>query len=212
MARTDGRVIIDTSLDNKGFIKGIRSMTEQTGGLRSAVRRLGSAITAAFAVKQIVDFGKKAVEIGSNVAEVQNVVDVAFGELTYKAEEFASTAITQFGMSTLAAKKTASTYMAMAKGMGVASSEAADMAITLAGLSGDVASFFNISQELADIKLKSVFTGETETLKDLGVVMTQDNLKAYALSSGFPHDRPGGHAEQHHHEGVWRGVQADRTG
>ena len=59
------------------------------------------------------------------------------------------------------------------------------MAVTLAGLSGDVASFFNISQELADVKLKSVFTGETETLKDLGVVMTQDNLKAYALSKGF---------------------------
>ena len=182
---TDGRVVIDTSLDNRGFIKGIRGMTGQVDGLRSAVRRLGAAITAVFAVKAVVDFGKKAVQLGSDVAEVQNVVDVAFGELSGQAEEFAQTAITQFGMSALSAKKTASTYMAMAKGMGLASQEAADMAITLAGLSGDVASFFNISQELADIKLKSVFTGETETLKDLGVVMTQDNLKAYALSKGF---------------------------
>ncbi|MCI9267274.1 MAG: hypothetical protein HFF40_00280 [Lawsonibacter sp.] len=182
---TDGRVVIDTSLDNRGFIKGIRGMTGQVDGLRSAVRRLGAAITAVFAVKAVVDFGKKAVQLGSDVAEVQNVVDVAFGELSGQAEEFAQTAITQFGMSALSAKKTASTYMAMAKGMGVANQEAADMAVTLAGLSGDVASFFNISQELADIKLKSVFTGETETLKDLGVVMTQDNLKAYALSKGF---------------------------
>lgn len=187
MARggSDGSVVIDTALDNRGFIKGIQGMTGQVNGLRTAVKRLGTAITAAFAVKAVVDFGKQAVRIGSDVAEVQNVVDVAFGDLTYKAEEFANTAITQFGMSTLAAKKTASTYMAMAKGMGVASNEAADMAVTLAGLSGDVASFFNISQELADVKLKSVFTGETETLKDLGVVMTQDNLKAYALSKGF---------------------------
>ena len=51
------------------------------------------------------------------------------------------------------------------------------MSISLAGLTGDVASFYNIAQELADTKLKSVFTGETETLKDLGVVMTQANLK-----------------------------------
>lgn len=182
---TDGRVVIDTSLDNRGFIKGIRGMTGQVDGLRSAVRRLEAAITAVFAVKAVVDFGKKAVRLGSDVAEVQNVVDTAFGELSSQAEEFAQTAITQFGMSALSAKKTASTYMAMARGMGLASQEAADMAITLAGLSGDVASFFNISQELADIKLKSVFTGETETLKDLGVVMTQDNLKAYALSKGF---------------------------
>ena len=187
MARgaADGHVIIDTALNNKGFVKGLGLMKKQVGGLQSAVAKLGGAIAAAFAVKAIVDFGRKAVEIGSNIAEVQNVVDVSFGELTYKAEEFANTAITQFGMSTLAAKKTASTYMAMAKGMGVASDEASDMAITLAGLSGDVASFFNTSQELADIKLKSVFTGETETLKDLGVVMTQDNLKAYALSKGI---------------------------
>ena len=187
MARgaADGHVIIDTALNNKGFVKGLGLMKKQVGGLQSVVSKLGATIATVFAVKAIVDFGKKAVEVGSNIAEVQNVVDVSFGELAYKAEEFASTAITQFGMSTLAAKKTASTYMAMAKGMGVASDEASDMAITLAGLSGDVASFFNISQELADVKLKSVFTGETETLKDLGVVMTQDNLKAYALSKGI---------------------------
>ena len=186
MARgaADGYVVIDTTLNNKGFIKGINAMRGQVGGLQSALRRLGTAITAAFAVKAVVDFGKEAVRVGSDVAEVQNVVDTAFGELTGQAEEFARTAITQFGMSALSAKKTASTYMAMARGMGVANQEAADMAITLAGLSGDVASFFNISQELADVKLKSVFTGETETLKDLGVVMTQDNLKAYALSKG----------------------------
>lgn len=187
MARggSDGSVVIDTALDNRGFIKGIRGMAGQADGLRSAVKRLGTVITAAFAVKAVVDFGRQAVRLGSDVAEVQNVVDVAFGELRDQAEDFAQTAITRFGMSALSAKKTASTYMAMAKGMGLASQEAADMAITLAGLSGDVASFFNISQELADIKLKSVFTGETETLKDLGVVMTQDNLKAYALSKGF---------------------------
>ena len=187
MARggSDGSVVIDTALDNRGFIKGIRGMAGQADGLRSAVKRLGTVITAAFAVKAVVDFGRQAVRLGSDVAEVQNVVDVAFGELRGQAEDFAQTAITRFGMSALSAKKTASTYMAMAKGMGLASQEAADMAITLAGLSGDVASFFNISQELADIKLKSVFTGETETLKDLGVVMTQDNLKAYALSKGF---------------------------
>ena len=98
------------------------------GGRQSAVKLWGKAIVGAFAVRAVVNFGRRAVQIGSDVAEVQNVVDVAFGELKGQAEEFASTAITQFGMSTLAAKKTASTYMAMAKGMGIASQEAADMA------------------------------------------------------------------------------------
>ncbi|MEO2235599.1 hypothetical protein ABGV34_12465 [Thomasclavelia ramosa] len=75
--------------------------------------------------------------------------------------------------------------MTMAKSAGINENAASDMAVTLAGLTGDVASFYNISQNLADVRLKSVFTGETETLKELGVVMTQTNLQAYALSQGI---------------------------
>lgn len=183
--KSDGKVVIDTSLNNKGFIKGVKGLESQLGGLQTVAKKLGSVIASAFAVRAIVNFSKECIELGSNVAEVQNVVDVAFGDMTDQVEAFADTAIKNFGMSRLAAKKTASTYMAMAKGMGVPAETAADMSIALAGLTGDVASFYNISQELADTKLKSVFTGETETLKDLGVVMTQANLEAYALSRGI---------------------------
>ena len=127
----------------------------------------------------------EAISMASSLTEVQNVVDTAFGSMSWKVERFAKNAITQFGMSELSAKKTASTYMAMARGMGLTDDVASDMSITLAGLTGDVASFYNISQELADVKLKSIFTGETETLKDLGIVMTQTNLKQFALSQGI---------------------------
>ena len=185
MAQADGSVIIDTRLNNRGFAKGVDNIKSQLGGLQSAVNKIGATIASAFAIGALVNFSKACVELGSNVSEVQNVVEVAFGDMANMVEDFAERAIQNFGMSQLAAKKTASTYMAMAKGMGVADETAAEMSITLAGLTGDVASFYNISQELADIKLKSVFTGETETLKDLGIVMTQDNLKAYAMAQGI---------------------------
>ena len=181
----DGKVVISTALDNKGFKNGIAGLKNDCGGLKSAFQGLGKAITAAFAVKALVGFGKQAVETASNLQEVQNVVDTAFGEMAYKVEAFADSAIDKFGMSELSAKKTASSYMAMAKSMGFSSDTASDMAISLAQLSGDVASFYNISQELADTKLKSVFTGETETLKDLGVVMTQVNLQQFAYNQGI---------------------------
>ena len=181
----DGKVTISTALDNRGLKKGIGGIAGSLGGLKGVLLGIGSAVGVAFGVKALVDFGKASIELGSNVAEVQNVVDVAFGDMAYKMEEFANTSIEKFGMSQLSAKKTGSIYMAMATGMGMASGTASDMALELTGLTGDIASFFNISQELADIKLKSIFTGETETLKDLGVVMTQTNLDAYALSNGF---------------------------
>ena len=183
--RADGSVVINITANPQQAINGINSVENRMNGLVSAAKKLTGILAAAFAVDKIIQFGKEAVELGSNVAEVQNVVDVAFGEMSYKVEAFADTAIESFGMSELAAKKTASTYMSMARNMGLSMDAASDMAITLTGLTGDVASFYNISQDLADIKLKSVFTGETETLKDLGIVMTQANLEAYALEHGI---------------------------
>lgn len=167
----DGSIVID-----------VRADTQQA---TSALSKLAKLAMTAFAVDKIIDFSKQAIQLGSDIAEVQNVVDVAFGDMSSAVDEFAQNAITNFGMSELAAKRTASTYMAMASNMGLSQAEAAEMSLTLTGLTGDVASFYNISQELADIKLKSVFTGETETLKDLGIVMTQANLEAFALSQGI---------------------------
>ena len=107
--------------------------------------------------KKLVQFRAQCIELGSDVAEVQNVVDTAFGEMSHKMEAFANTAITQFGMSTLAAKKTGSTFMAMGRGMGIAEDAASDMAIALTGLSGDVAAFITSDQTEAATKLKKHF-------------------------------------------------------
>lgn len=185
LGKADGSIVIEALMDTGSAERGLKEIKSGANSLSASLKKIGGIIGTVFAAKSIVAFGKECVELGSNVAEVQNVVDVAFGDMVGKVEDFANSAIRNFGMSQLAAKKTASTYMAMAKGMNIPEEAAADMSITLAGLTGDIASFYNISQELADTKLKSVFTGETETLKDLGVVMTQANLKAYALNQGI---------------------------
>lgn len=158
------------------------TVERQTGRIKTALGSMAKFVAGLTIAKSLFNIGKSAINVASNLQEVQNVVDVAFGSMAWKAEWFAKNSIAQFGMSELSAKKTASTYMALASGMGLGADKASDMAITMAGLTGDVASFYNISQELADTKLKSVFTGETETLKDLGIVMTQTNLEAFALS------------------------------
>ena len=166
----------------KSSVSGIHLAFKSLG---STVSRLGGLLASVLGPIALIALVKQCIELGSAVNEVQNVVDTAFGSMAYKMEAFAKNSITQFGMSQLAAKKTGSTYMAMAKGMGIAVDEASDMSIALTGLTGDVASFYNISQDGAATKLKSVFTGETESLKDLGVVMTQTNLEQYALSKGI---------------------------
>lgn len=154
-------------------------------GITNIAKKAGAAIAAAFSVKGIVDFGKECLELGSDLAEVQNVVDVTFPAMSARVDEFAKSAAASFGMSETMAKKYTGTFGAMAKAFGFSESAAYDMSTALTGLAGDVASFYNLSQDEAYTKLKSVFTGETESLKDLGVVMTQTALDSYALANGF---------------------------
>ena len=181
----DGKVVIDTGLNNKGLKSDINGISGAFGGLKNALGKIGGLMSSVFAAGALINFGKAAIDLGSDLAEVQNVVDVSFGSMSTACENFAESAIMNFGMSELAAKRTSSTYMAMAKGLGVADEAARDMSINLAGLSGDVASFFNLDQEAAAKKLQGVFTGEAEALKELGVVMTQANLKQFAMQKGM---------------------------
>lgn len=181
----DGSVIIDTRMDTSGVQNGVSAIRQSFNGLGSVVKKIGVLIGGAFAIRKLAQFGKECVELGSNLSEVQNVVDVTFTTMSDKVNEFAKNAMTSAGLSETMAKQYVGTFGAMSKSFGFSEAQAYDMSTALTQLTGDVASFYNISQDLAYIKLKSVFTGETETLKDLGVVMTQSALDQFALANGY---------------------------
>ena len=173
-----GEIGLDLVVNKNGFDK-------QMSGILSLAKKAGLALAAAFSVKKIVDFGAQCIELGSDLQEVQNVVDVVFPGMSKQVDKFAQNAAASFGLSETMAKKYTGTFGAMAKAFGFSEKAAYDMSTTLTGLAGDVASFYNISQDEAYTKLKSVFSGETETLKELGIVMTQSALDSYALAHGF---------------------------
>lgn len=178
MADSVGQIGLDLVVNQNQF-------KQQMAGIQGLAKKAGAALAAAFAVKKIIDFGAKCIELGSDLSEVQNVVDVTFPRMSKQVDDFAKNAITSFGLSETMAKKFTGTFGAMAKAFGFGEQAAYEMSTTLTGLAGDVASFYNISQDEAYTKLKSVFTGETETLKDLGIVMTQNALDSYALANGY---------------------------
>lgn len=178
MADSVGQIGLDLVVNKNSFEK-------QMSGITGLAKKAGAALAAAFAVKKIVDFGASCIELGSDLAEVQNVVDVTFLQMQKQVNDFAKNAAVSFGLSETMAKKFTGTFGAMAKAFGFNEKAAYEMSTALTGLAGDVASFYNISQDEAYTKLKSVFTGETETLKDLGIVMTQSALDSYALANGY---------------------------
>lgn len=187
MSTNVGAVDFELLLNSNPFNKGIQAAgnTVQKSGIENSLKSIGKAAIAAFSVGAVVNFTKSCLELGSNLTEVQNVVDVTFGSLNSEVDKFAQNAIEQFGLGQTVTKKYVGTFGAMAKAFDFNNQAALEMAETLTGLTGDVASFYNLSTDEAYTKLKSVFTGETETLKDLGVVMTQNALDQYALANGY---------------------------
>lgn len=137
------------------------------------------------ATAAIVGLGAVAFNAASDMVESQNKVEVAFGESADVVKEFADSALQSYGIAEGTALDMAATFGDMGTSMGLAREDAADMATSLVGLAGDLASFKNIGIEQATTALNGVFTGETESLKQLGVVMTQTNLDAFALANGF---------------------------
>lgn len=189
-----GQLELDLLLNSESFKTQLQTavnsaITQSSNKMGSKVSstfsKLGKMAVAAFSVRAVAGFVKEATDLGSDLAEVQNVVDSTFTTMNNSVNAFASTAMKQFGLSETVAKRYTGTMGAMAKSFGFTEQEAFNMSTTLTGLVGDVASFYNLSSDVAYTKLKAVFTGETEALKELGVVMTQTALDEFALAKGY---------------------------
>lgn len=186
MSDVVGQIALELGIDSSQIVIQLTDASNKAAKQATSIfSGMGKKIAGALSIAAFAKFTKDCIEVGSNVTEVQNVVDTAFGDLSHQADLWASNAMTNFGLSELSAKKYMGVFGQMSNAMGITGQAALDMAEDVTGLTGDVASFYNLSTDEAYTKLKSIWTGETETLKDLGVVMTQTNLDQYALNNGF---------------------------
>lgn len=206
----DGKVVIETGLDSTGLKKELNNLkpqftemgntgtkamnqisnsmngaTKSIGSLKSSLKGIISTLGLVFSLKALINLGQQAVDVASDLTEVDNVVQKAFGNMRGEMDALADSSIKNLGISRLEAYQTGSTFMAMGKSMLTSSQDAKNMALNLTKLSANMASFFNTSNKYAAIALKSIYTGETETLKQYGVVMTEVNLKQFALAQGI---------------------------
>lgn len=186
MSDVVGQIALELGIDSSQIVNQLTGASNKAAKQATSIfSGMGKKIAAGLSIAAFTKFTKDCLEVGSNVTEVQNVVDTAFKDLSGQADQWASNAMTNFGLSELSAKKYMGVFGQMSNAMGITGQAALDMAEDVTGLTGDVASFYNLSTDEAYTKLKSIWTGETETLKDLGVVMTQTDLDQYALNNGF---------------------------
>jgi hypothetical protein len=202
---SDGQVIYEIVGDNKKAIEAVKEVTQTvqkegkkwdqttaeagegiSGSLKKAFSVATIAAFTAKAGKMVLDFAKECVNAFSDLEEVQNVVDVTFGESgAAKIDRWAKQAAQSFGLTETQAKRFTSTLGAMMKSAGLSGEEIVDMSTDMAGLAADMASFYNLDFDTAFNKIRSGISGETEPLKQLGINMSQANLQAFALAQGI---------------------------
>ena len=200
----DGQVVFEITADGKHVKADIKEITkaieaegknwdkaagQATQGIEDSFASMAKGIvaklTAAGIASALLSFGTAAVEVASDLQEVQNVVDTVFGDGAQKIEAWSQAAGQQFGLTELQAKKFTSTLGAMMKSSGLAGKEIVQMSTDLAGLAADMASFYNLDFETAFEKIRSGISGETMPLKQLGINMSVANLEAFALAQGL---------------------------
>ena len=160
-------------------------LEDHTNKSTDAFSRLAKAIGLVMIARKALDTIKTGIDYASDLAEVQNVVDVTFGSATEAINSWSKECLAAYGMNEVSAKRYASTLGAMLKSSGLAGDAIVDMSKDMVGLAGDMASFYNLDLETAFEKIRSGISGETEPLKQLGINMSVANLEAYALSQGI---------------------------
>ena len=200
----DGQVVFEITADGKKAIANIKDITaaiekesrkwddaaetsanDSADAWGGAVKKIVGALSAAGVASLLLNWGKAAISAASDLEEVQNVVDVTFGESSAKIEAWAKSAGKQYGLTETAAKRYTSTIGAMLKSQGMADDEIVQTSTDLAGLAADMASFYNLDFDTAFQKIRSGISGETEPLKQLGINMSAANLEAFRLEKGI---------------------------
>jgi hypothetical protein len=178
------RLQVDAFFNIKEFQKGVSRAGKSLERFGTRLSAIGAKATLGLTTPLTLA-GGSAIKLAMDMEESLNKVDVAFKESSSFVKQFADTTLESFGISSNQALESASLFGDMATSMGLTTTQSASMATQLVGLAGDLSSFKNIQVEVAETALAGIFTGETESLKRLGVVMTQTNLEQFALSQGI---------------------------
>ena len=180
----DNKLRVVVSADTKSFVTGLNAASTKLKSFGNKAKDIGKSLSMSLTLP-IGLVGGAAIKLASDFEESMNKVDVAFGTSSESVKDFAKTTLEQFGIAEGSALEMTSLFGDMATGMGIAQNDAANLSTSMVGLAGDLASFKNMNIEEVTTALSGVFTGETESLKRLGIVMTEVNLKQFAMEQGI---------------------------
>lgn len=170
--------------NSKDLEAALSSAEKKLAGFSSKMKDIGQSLSLRLTAPLALA-GGAAIKLASDFEESLNKVNVAFKDSSKDVQAFAKTTLKSFGIAEGTALDMAALFGDMSTSMGLSTSQAAKLSTSMVGLAGDLASFKNMNIEEVTTALNGVFTGETESLKRLGIVMTEVNLKQFAMEKGI---------------------------
>lgn len=166
----------------KLFGRSADSVKAKSFSLASAIGKVYATYWTLFRAFRLL---RDAIDISSAVTEADNVVRQAFGKYEKLVDDLCKVSIKKFGMSELSVKQFAGRFQSLGMALDIPQGKMAKMSIKLTELTGDLASFYDVSQSDVAKSLQSVFTGTTAPMRRYGVDLTQATLNEWLMKNGI---------------------------
>jgi hypothetical protein len=171
-------------------LKGIKSVIKEFESLKTASQKASFAISqvalpaaAGFSAAAAGIF--KATQAASDLAEQSNQIKVVFGSASEQVLRFAANAAQSIGQSQTQALSAASTFASLGKAAGLSGTDLATFSTDFTVLASDLASFKNTTPEQAITAIGAALRGESEPIRQFGVLLDDVTLKNRAFALGL---------------------------
>lgn len=172
--------------DLKGFDRAMKKAQKNLKKFGKNIQRTGENLTTGLTLP-IVGLGAASLKLASDFEQTDSKFKTVFSSIQAEAEQTAKVFSESFGLSDLAAKKLLSDTGDLLVGFGFTEQSALDLSKQVNELAVDLASFTNFSggAEGASAALTKALLGERESIKSLGIAITEADLKEFAAQHGL---------------------------
>jgi len=183
--RIIGRLAYKIVGDDKEFKKALQKSTRELERTADRFQAIGRGLSIAVTAP-LLAAGGAMIRAAIEAEETENKFRVAFSGIEESADEATEALAEGFGLSTDEAQRLLSGTGDLLKGFGATAEEALGLSSQVQGLASDLASYNNLAggTEQASRAITAALLGEREQLKQLGVVIRQEDVNQRLFEKG----------------------------
>ena len=185
MAGKKASISINLLADASKAKAGFAEAEKAAGGLDKQFGNLAKTAVNAFATREIINFGRGAVNAASDLAESANAVSVSFGDAADRILKLGENAAEAVGLSAKDFNGFAVQFAGFTKQLTTADKDIVDVTDELTVRIADFASVMNLDVPDAATKFQSALAGSTEPMRAFGIDVSAAAVQTYALENGI---------------------------